>query len=162
MNAVYVKCCMLTSWLCMERDGRSTITLAFMTIGRQSDRRSVIKVKKSDHCYQTHYVCHFISCSRYSGDKLFFFAVALPDPMLDSSVWEKYSSVSRQLWWKEEKLLIKIFYYVVVVVSFFPKESRAQFSHRLFWAVIFWLSKRTLSSILCQSSVMCFRKRNFV
>ena len=29
------------------------------------------------------------------------------------------------------KLLIKIFYYVVVV-SFFPKESRAQFSHRLF------------------------------
>ena len=30
------------------------------------------------------------------------------------------------------KLLIKIFYCVVVVVSFFPKESRAQFSHRLF------------------------------
>ena len=30
------------------------------------------------------------------------------------------------------KLLIKIFYYVVVVVSFFPKESTAQFSHRLF------------------------------
>ena len=95
----------------MERDGRSTITFAFMTIGRQSDRRSVIKVKKSDHGqYQTHCVlashadvlrgslripgtsdeplrtsaweancvCHFISCSRYSGEKRFFFAVALP------------------------------------------------------------------------------------
>ena len=153
---------MLKSWLCMERDGRSTITFAFMTIGRQSDRRSVIKVEKSDHCYQTHCLCHFISCSRYSGDKLFFFAVALPDPMLDSSVWEKYSSVSRQLWWKEVNYWSRYFTMLLLLFLFFPKESRAQFSHRLFWAVIFGLSKRTLSSILCQSSVMCFRKRNFV
>ena len=111
----------------MERDGRSTITFAFMTIGRQSDRRSVIKVKKSDHCYQTHCLCHFISCSRYSGDKHFFFAVALPDPMLDSSVWEKYSSVSRQLWWKEVNYWSRYFTVLLLLFLFFQKRAELSF-----------------------------------
>ena len=154
--------CMWTSRLCMERDGRSTMAFAFMTIRRQSDRCSVIKVKKSDHCYQTHCVYNFISCSRYSGEKLFL--LLLHCAMLDSSVWKKYSSVSKQLWWKQVNFWSTYIYILLgccCCCFFFSKRELSSVSHRLFWAVIFGLIKRTRSSILCKPSYV-FSEEEFL
>ena len=135
------------------------VTFALMTMGRQSDRRSVIKVKKSDHYIAIKpNVFSILSRALDTVARNFSFLL-LHCAMPDSSVWEKYSSVSKQLWWKQVNYWSRYFTRLLFFVSFFPEESRAQF--------LIDSSERSVNVRIHQyfvslSPVMCFRKRNFV